>query len=229
MRRYSSLFFTAAIAAFTVTAFSAQPTGASIGVRDPAWSPDGRRIAVSWLDEIWTMTPDGRDERRVVTTRGDWVGERDPAYSPDGRSIAFAADTAGAYDLYVVSASGGAARKVVSLDGDERWPSWTLDGRLVFSHRAPQGRWQVHVVAADGSDSPVKVTPDTSAEWQARVSSDGRRLVFVSDRDLEPGDSADIFVRELSAAGDAARPIRVTRGGGEEQFPVWAPDNQRVS
>ena len=30
------------------------------GVQEPAWSPDGKRIAVSYLDRIWTMTPDGK-------------------------------------------------------------------------------------------------------------------------------------------------------------------------
>ncbi len=229
MRRYSPLVITSALAVFTVTAFSAQAPVTVTGVREPAWAPDGRRIAVSWLDEIWTMTPEGRNEKRVVTTRGDWVSERDPAFSPDGRTIAFSADSGGAYDLYLVPVSGGAARKVTSLDGDERWPSWTRDGRLVFSHRAPGGRWQLHAVAADGAGEPVRLTPDGSSEWQAQVSPDGSRLVFVSDRDREPGDDADVFVRDLTSNGQAAGVVRVTRGEGEERLPAWAPDNSRVS
>ena len=227
MRRYSSLAIAAAMTAFAVTAFYAQSPVALTGMRDAAFSPDGKRIAVSWLEAVWTMTPDGRDEKPVVTTRGQWVSERDPVWSPDGKSIAFAADTAGTYDLYVAPASGGAPRKVTSLDGDERWPSWTRDGRLVFSHRPAGGRWQVHAVAADGTGTPAKLTRDASSEWQAQVSPDGRRLVFISDRDLEPGDDADVFVREL--AGESPREVRVTRGGGTERFPAWAPDNLRVS
>src|SRR5687767_4226558 len=227
MRRYSALIVTAAMAAFAVTAFYAQAPAALSGMRDPAFSPDGKRIAVSWLEAVWTMTPEGRDEKPVVTTRGEWVSERDPTWSPDGKSIAFAADTAGAYDLYVAPASGGAARKVTSLAGDERWPSWTRDGRLVFSHRPSGGRWQVHAIAADGTGTPVKLTRDAASEWQAQVSPDGRHLVFMSDRELEPGDEADVFVREL--VGESPREVRVTRGGGLERFPAWAPDNTRVS
>jgi hypothetical protein len=227
MRRYSSLAIAAAMTAFAVTAFYAQSPTALTGMRDPAFSPDGKRIAVSWLEAVWTMTPDGRDEKPVVTARGQWVSERDPAWSPDGKSIAFAADSAGAYDLYVAPASGGTARKVTSLDGDERWPSWTRDGRLVFSHRPAGGRWQLHAVASDGTGAPAKLTRDAASEWQAQVSPDGRRLVFISDRDLEPGDDADVFVREL--ADESPREVRVTRGGGTERFPAWAPDNTRVS
>ena len=98
----------AAVAAFAVTAFSAQAPVPLTGMRDPAFSPDGKRIAVSWLEALWTMTPEGRDQKRVITTRDSWVSERDPAWSPDGKQIAFAADTNGAFDVYVVAAGGGA-------------------------------------------------------------------------------------------------------------------------
>ena len=215
------------MATFAAAAFHAQTPAALVGMRDPAFSPDGKRIAVSWLETVWTMTPDGREEKALVTARGAWVSERDPAWSPDGKSIAFAADTNGAFDVYVAPAAGGAARKVTSMGGDERWPSWTRDGRLVFSHRPPNGRWQVHAMAVDGSGSAAKLTRDPASEWQARVSPDGKRVVFISDRDLEPGDESDVFVRDL--AGDSPREVRVTRGGGAERFPSWAPDNQRVS
>jgi tricorn protease len=115
MRRYSSLVFTAAMATIAAAAFHAQTPAALVGMRDPAFSPDGKRIAVSWLETVWTMTPDGREEKALVTARGEWVSERDPAWSPDGKSIAFAADTNGAFDVYVAPAAGGAARKVTSM------------------------------------------------------------------------------------------------------------------
>ena len=83
MRRYPLLAVTAAMAAFAVAAFYAQTPAVLTGMRDPAFSPDGKRIAVSWLEAIWTLTPDGRDEKPVVTVRGEWVSERDPAWSPD--------------------------------------------------------------------------------------------------------------------------------------------------
>jgi len=214
------------MAVFAATAFSAQTPVSLTGMRDPAFAPEGKRIAVSWLETLWTMTPEGRDQKRVVTTAGMWISERDPAWSPDGRQIAFAADTNGAFDIYIAPAAGGPARKVTALDGDERWPSWTRDGRLLFSHRPEGDRWRLHLVDPGGNAAPVAFTPDTASEWQGRVSPDGRRVVFVSDRDLETGDSADVFVRALTEGGSTTR---VTRGGGEERWPAWAPDSVRVS
>ena len=230
--RYRAAGAVAAACLLFVTAFSAQTPGARTGIREPAFSPDGKRLAVAWLDELWTMSPDGRDERRVVTRNGGWLSERDPAWSPDGRSIAFSADSNGQFDLYVVPSGGGAARRLTSLPGDERWPSWTRDGRLVFSHRPINGRWQIYATAADGAGTPEKMTPDDAAEWQPRVSPDGRLVAFVSDRDPEAGDEADVFVRELSTRPSTERPLRLTRltrGGGAERFPAWAPDSARVS
>ena len=49
------------------------------------------------------------------------------------KAIAFSASTNGQYDLWIAPAAGGAARRVTSLAGDERWPSWARDGRLVFA------------------------------------------------------------------------------------------------
>ena len=213
--------------AFAVTAFSAQTPAPLTGMRDPAFSPDGRRIAVSWLEQVWTMTPVGRDGSRVVTSPGDWVSERDPAWSPDGRQLAFAADTNGAYDLYVVPAEGGAARKVTTLEGDERWPSWTRDGRLLFSHRSSTGRWSLHLVATEAGATPTPFPTADAAAWYGRVSPDGRRVVYLSDRDLESGDVADLFVQPLD--GRPADAERLTRGGGLERWPTWAPDSVRVS
>src|SRR5262249_53176426 len=54
------------------------------------WSPDGRRIAFDFVDDIGvhiaTMAPDGRQQRQL--TFGPAIQEV-PKWSPDGRSITF--------------------------------------------------------------------------------------------------------------------------------------------
>ncbi len=116
-----------------------------IGVQEPAWSPDGKRIAVSYLDRLWTMTPDGKQARAIFRTsrpqalkRSDLI-EREPAWSPDGSRLAYAADRGEGFDIFVVAMKNGVAAgapvAVTTMAGDERWPSWTADGRLVFAHR----------------------------------------------------------------------------------------------
>ena len=204
------------------------PTTSSVaaGVREAAWAPDGKRIAVSRYDAIWTMAPDGRDARRLVTRPGEWIAERDPVWSPDGRTIAFAARTNGEFDLWTAPASGGTAERVAALAGDERWPSWTRQGDLVFSHRAsPRDGWQLMRLSTGGKGAATPITPAGASEWQGRVSPDGKLLVFISDRDREAGNDTDVWVREL----EGTRSARVTRTAGDETHPAWADDNARVA
>jgi gamma-glutamyltranspeptidase len=237
-----------------------QPIG---GLQDPAWSPDGKTIAVSFLDRLWTMTPDGRQARAVRPDAA--TVERDPAWSPDGTRLAFAAIRADGFDLFVLSLKGGEPVSVTAMAGDERWPSWTPDGRLVFAHRGevPAGRqadpslqWDLYSVApVVGSTSwqvPLALTDTADNETHPRVSPDGRRVVFVSNRDST--DDVDVWAMAVPAATVARpvplgskpqpgapamdvravdnrppRPWRVTRVRGEEAAPSWAPDNQRVA
>ncbi|MGE3887033.1 MAG: gamma-glutamyltransferase [Vicinamibacterales bacterium] len=236
------------------------------GVQDAAWSPDGRRIAVSYLDRIWTMNPDGRQARALVGAESGAV-EREPAWSPDGTRIAHAANRGGGFDIVVTVAKTGASTVVAAMPGDERWPSWTPDGRLVFAHRGapPAGRgadasrqWDLYlaipVAGSDAWQAPVPLTDTSDSETFPRVSPDGRKVAFVSERDAE--DDVDIWWMPLVSSG-VTRPVplgaRVTspaarsgasipsvetkapratviaRARGAEGPLSWAPDSQRVA
>jgi gamma-glutamyltranspeptidase len=241
MRRRSVIVLLAALSVLAASSavFSFQSTQAQTaadstaipaGVREAAWSPDSKRLVVSRFGALWTMAPDGRDAKRVITKPGDWIAERDPAWSADGKTIAFSASANGQFDLWTVPASGGTATRLTSMPGDERWPSWTRDGRVVYSHREPRGVWKLYLASATSSGSPVLLTSDDVAEWQGRVSPDGKRIVLISDRDLQGNDDTDVWVRTLPESGAAAgAPIRVTNAPGAEFAPVWAPDNARVA
>jgi gamma-glutamyltranspeptidase/glutathione hydrolase len=262
---------------------------APIGVQEPAWSPDGKRIAVSYLDRIWTMTADGKQARAVTQDPGPKTQdpgpktqdpiEREPAWSSDGTKLAYAADLGSGFDIFVVTLKNGARLRqgdggqaasspvaVTSLPGDERWPSWTADGRIVFAHRDvraggrnadPGLQWDLFI-SSPGSDSkawqaPLPLTETDDSETYPRVSPDGTKVAFISERDSE--DDVDLWWMPVPAAaiakpiplgarppkpvsssvpavGENGRPlraIRMTRVRGAESYPSWAPDNARVA
>jgi gamma-glutamyltranspeptidase len=218
------ILLSAPVVAWACLTVSAQRESAR-GVRDPAWAPDGRRLAFSVLDRIWTSAPDGRNGRPL---RADSTAtERDPAWSPDGRSLAFAADDGSGFDIYAAAVNTGAARRLTATPEDERWPTWTRDGRLIFARR-DGWRYRLHAVTLSGQESaPLFRDSPTDDEREPRVSPDGTRVAYASDRDSDDGD-VDLWVAELGAAGSRMRRTRVVRARGREAFPSWSPDGSRI-
>ena len=224
-------------------ALQAQESRPLAAVRDPAWAPAGNRIAVSVLDQIWTMTPDGREPRVFAAWPAETPSpvERDPAWAPDGRRLAFAADLGTGFDLYVAT-EGTAPRRLTIAPGDERQPSWTPDGRLVFAQRVRE-QWGLMVVNVDGGGAdipPIEVLVDTPAdERDPAVSPDGTRVAYVTSHQDDRG-ADDIWVRRIpvlaspdgdspaTRAGDE-RPWRVTTTRGRESLPAWDPSGGRVA
>src|SRR5262245_44036389 len=155
------------------------------------------------------MTRDGQSPRALVMWDGDRPTiERDPAWSTDGKRLAFAADRGDGFDLYVVAASGGTPERVTFLPGDERWPTWTTDGRLVFAHRV-NDQWDLARVlpATSGAiaSRPEPLTDTPFDETEPKVSPDGTRVLFVSNRDNDASET-DLWLMPLEPATPSPSP-----------------------
>src|SRR5262245_28105535 len=105
LSRRSSLLLLASAVGLGATVTHAQQS--PVGVQEPAWAPDGKHIAVSYLDRLWVMTPDGKQPKALTNSEGSTV-EREPAWSADGSKIAFAADKGNGFDIFVINLKNGA-------------------------------------------------------------------------------------------------------------------------
>jgi gamma-glutamyltranspeptidase len=211
------------------------------GAQDPAWAPGARRLAVSLLDRIHLVTPDGRTAAPLVEWPDDRpVVEREPSWSPDGARLVFAADRGEGFDLFVVPARGGRAERLTFLPGDERCPSWGRDGRIAFAAH-DRTQWDLFLVDPDARveaapPSLVRLTNTPDEEKEPAVSPDGVRVAFVSNRSSADGD-ADLWLMELplrsgatwSPDASGARMTAVLRERGLEARPAWSPDGQRLA
>jgi hypothetical protein len=95
------------------------------GDGQPAWSPDGKRIAYISKDdgnfEIYVINSDGSGKTRLTNTpQSDGL----PIWSPDGRHIAFRSDRDGKWAIYVMKPDGTGVTKVVDADV---FPLWFLE------------------------------------------------------------------------------------------------------
>jgi Tol biopolymer transport system component len=122
---------------------AAEPPTPLVEGYDPAWSPDGTRLAFgserSGRPEIYTVRADGSDPRQLTTTTSRLVrrpGAWRPAWSPDGQRLAFESNRDGRVDVFVMDPDGQHQVNVTdnpSLNSFE--PTWLPDGRLSFSAR----------------------------------------------------------------------------------------------
>jgi tricorn protease len=120
---------------------------------------DGK-IAFSYLGDIWTANEDGSAVHRVTD---NIAREVYPRFSPDGKWIAFASNRYGNYDVFVVSAAGGAPKRLTYHTGNDEVVGWSRDSKSVIFRAArgdgafPSVAVLYQIAAAGGMETPLPV------------------------------------------------------------------------
>lgn len=171
----------------------------------PAWSPDGLRIAFVRYGEIHVAAPDGSNDRRLtVRSPGLHWPANSPAWSPDGRTIAFA----GTRDILTVRV---ADRKVTNLTRSQKsWlgnytPAYSPNGKLIaFARNTDAFNSDIFLMTTSGKivrrlTHSIGTDSQLGEEHGPAWSPDGRRLVYVSNR---AGMSWELFTIGVDGRGE---------------------------
>jgi TolB protein len=136
------------------------------GMCCPAWSPDGRFIALSLEGDIVVLNANGGGRRLISGASSNTA----PSWSPDGKWIAFDSNRGDDWDIFVASSRGGPARRLTTSGSDDEWPDWSPDGRLIAFSRGDLTDLEgsIYVMSRDGRGVRRVPLPAPSAipSWQ---------------------------------------------------------------
>jgi hypothetical protein len=186
-------------------------------VRDPAWSPEGNRIAFAGSVDgpfgIYVFDIDTGDIALVPGTDGISVGH--PTWSPDGTRLAFEGSTDSdtepgqSWDVYSVAVDGSGMKNLTNTpevsEVQPAW-SWALD-RIAFVESGP-AEGALVTMSSTGSDR-VTVFGGELAPADPVWSPDGTVIAFEggSDGIFVAGTDGSLIVPNIEGTNPAWQPL----------------------
>lgn len=196
---------------------------------DPAWSPDGTRIAYSsdksGSVDIYILNLSTNKERKLTSLPGAEVAS---SWSPDGTKIAFQ-DQDGA--THIVNIESGEIKEVLEPMWEPGYPTWGPNGETLsltalksFSNRFREGTNQIfNVDLKTGKKSYVEPIPFKSLSNRVNSgpvwSPDGKHMAFIIESTL--------WVMPVDTTGNpTGEPRQITHEVSES--PSWGGDSETL-
>jgi len=191
--------------------------------RNPALSPDGKRVVIDRYD----IQTGGRDLWLYELSRGtaskftfDRSDNSDAVWSPDGLEIIFYSNRAGSPGIYRKLSSGAGQEEMLVKASYVRWPKeWSSDGRILFQGLHPNTALGLWVLPLVGDRQPIPFVQTEFDVREGRFSPDGRWIAYDSN---ESG-RREVYVQPFPASGGK---WQVSINGGSQ--PKWRPDGTEL-
>ncbi len=191
--------------------------------RDPAVSPDGKKIAFtsnrngSWDLYVLDLT---NQQVTQLTDTPDFDGS--PSWSPDGQWIAYETYDGSFFDIIVMPANDTSIPSIQLTEdsGNNFAPAWSPAGREVAFVTDREGSDQIWIADLDKVDERYKkITGSVDASYTSPAwSPNGAMLAWT--KTIE-----SVSTVETSEEVDG---VRVTRSLGQGSEPVWSPDGSAL-
>ncbi|MEK6325269.1 MAG: protein kinase [Acidobacteriota bacterium] len=190
-----------------------------------AWLRDKSGLLILGLEkapafyarQIWRFSYPEGEARRITTDFNDYM-----SMSLTADSNALVTVQSNTISNIWVAPNGDASRAVQIKSGGNNYEgidglAWTPDGRVVYNSAA-SGAGDIWIMNADGSNHK-QLTVDVGANFQAKVTPDGRYIVFTSTRN----EQVNLWRMDL----DGGNPKQLTSGNTDYSADI-SPDSRWV-
>jgi len=211
------------------TAASRQLTNGAGMDSQPAWSPDGSRLAfVSTREgtpQVYILELGGGDPRKLTSAERGAVS---PIWSPDGTRVAYVEDVATETHLVpsetqwleehpkAAEKGGPKLRHLTSL-------KYRFDARGYI-----EGNGHLFVIDAEGGDSR-QLTDGPQDDGQAVWSPDGTEIAFLSDRSDDAEHHWSMAIWSVNVDTGAIRRLTSEQLGPFTHGLAWSPDGSMLA
>ena len=206
---------------------------------EPAWSPDGRRIAFLRVRggkqstayaytplSLYIMNADGSQQHAIPHTSDLFGGA--PAWSPDGTRIAF--DGGSPFRIYTIRIDGTHRMRIPGIPAKSADPTWSPDGTQIgFDtnwHPRNGSLYRIYAIHPNGTQRRrLAAIPSEYMQW----SPDGRRIIF--NRYRSDGTVPGEFIAPDSVGGPGIRllpPTNQYNGKPGPSVVSWSPDGTAI-
>ncbi|MBI4907560.1 MAG: protein kinase [Acidobacteria bacterium] len=194
---------------------------------DPAFSPDGFRLACSWKQpssanfHIFLIRAAGGDPVQLTRGGSDEVGA---AWSPDGTRLSFIRQGGGEDAVYMVSVESGKEQRIVTVSSNafSGRVEWHSNQALIVSDEfGAAARRLLRLDLDTGQRQPLTTPPERTSDIAPRLSPDRKSLLFCR---VFGEVRTDLFV--LSAGG--GEPRRLTFDELPKREIRWTPDGRGI-
>lgn len=186
------------------------------------WSPDGKAI-VFVSDPLLSDDKRDNDDLFMVSAEGGPLKlltpgtqryrDYSPSWSPDSRSIAYASESSGFSNIYVVDTQSGSRRRLTNENVESFAPKWSPNGQSIAYVRNENAQFHLWVTPAEGG-VPAKISDrdgvnggledeDTNPRGGLQWTVEGDRIAFTHS---DPGRTSDLWMARL----DGTRALQVT-------------------
>ena len=193
----------------------------------PAWSPDGKTIAVGIGDDDLLPGPQHKIGL-ISTTDGSiselssrkWAGLSDLVWTPAGDAVLIVATEyiAAPGQVWEIGYPSGEPRRLTNSLSSYNWISITADGRSI-SLTEGETKSSIWVSPNTDPNSAKQIMPAKGDTWGISWTPDGR-IVYVSDQ------SGDYEIWSMNADGSNAKQLTTDRI--LKMLPVVSPDGRYI-